>query len=129
MNNSQSLQQNDAWSCLKKLTPARIGLGKTGISVPAKEMLQFKMDHAHARDAVFSLLDVEKLLTELQSFHLPVYVLKSRAADKHIYLKRPDLGRRLNQDSMNELNNSGQVNYDVCITVTDGLSSMAVNNH
>lgn len=129
MNNSQPLQQNDAWSSLKKLTPARIGLGKTGISVPAKEMLQFKMDHAHARDAVFSLLDIEKLLTELQSFNLPVYVLKSKATDKHVYLKRPDLGRRLNQDSMNELNNSGEVNYDVCITITGGLSATAIHNH
>ena len=129
MKGNQPTHQNSAWKDIKKFTPARIGLGKTGISIPVKEMLQFKMDHAHARDAVFSLLDTDELLNELQKFKLPVYVLKSKAADKHIYLKRPDLGRRLHQDSMNELNNSGEVNYDVCITITDGLSATAIHNH
>ena len=119
----------DAWTALKKFTPARIGLGRTGISVPVKEMLQFKMDHAHARDAVFSLLDIDAMLNNLQPFNLPVYVLKSKAADKHIYLKRPDLGRRLHQDSMNRLNSATGISYDVCITITDGLSATAIHNH
>jgi ethanolamine ammonia-lyase small subunit len=113
----------------KKVTPARIGLGRTGISVPVKEMLQFKLDHAHARDAVFSLLDIDAMLKNLEPFNLPVYVLKSKAADKHIYLKRPDLGRRLHQDSMNRLNSATGISYDVCITVTDGLSATAIHNH
>jgi ethanolamine ammonia-lyase small subunit len=119
----------DAWSSLKNFTPARIALGKSGISVPSQEVLRFKMDHAHARDAVFSLLDIDELLVQLQLFNLPVYVLKSKAADKHTYLKRPDLGRRLHQDSMNLLNNLKDTSYDVCITITDGLSATAINNH
>jgi ethanolamine ammonia-lyase small subunit len=119
----------DAWSSLRNFTPARIALGRSGISVPSQEVLRFKMDHAYARDAVFSLMDVDTLLSQLQLFNLPIYVLKSKAADKHTYLKRPDLGRKLHQDSMNRLNNLNDISYDVCITITDGLSAIAINNH
>lgn len=129
MDEGNNKESPDVYAALKKFTPARIGLGRTGISLPAKDMLQFKMDHAHARDAVFSLLDADALLRQLQSFSLPVYVLKSKAADKHIYLKRPDLGRRLHQDSMNQLNSPAGIQYDVCFTVTDGLSATAIHNH
>jgi len=129
MAGNNNIHSTDAWVALKKFTPARIGLGRCGISVPVKEMLQFKMDHAHARDAVFSLLDVDTMLNSLKPFNLPVYVLKSKAADKHIYLKRPDLGRRLHQDSMNRLNSATGISYDVCITITDGLSATAIHNH
>ena len=127
--NKNDIEKTNPSQGLKRFTPARIGLGRSGVSVPVKEMLHFKMDHAHARDAVFSLLDTDKLLNELKPFNLPVYVLKSRAADKHVYLKRPDLGRRLQQDSMNQLNNLNNISYDVCITITDGLSATAIHHH
>lgn len=126
---SNDKERKDVYAAVKKFTPARIGLGTAGISLPAKEMLQFKMDHAHARDAVFSLLDTGALLHEMKQFNLPVYVLKSKAADKHTYLLRPDLGRRLHQDSMNQLKSASNINYDVCITITDGLSATAIHNH
>ncbi|MFT4154394.1 ethanolamine ammonia-lyase subunit EutC [Parafilimonas sp.] len=129
MGDTTNIQPPDTLSSLKKFTQARIALGRQGVSLPSREMLQFKMDHAHARDAVFSLPDIDHLLSAVQAFKLPVYILRSRAADKHIYLKRPDLGRRLHQDSMNELNNAGETSYDVCITITDGLSGTAINRH
>ena len=114
---------------IKKFTQARIALGKKGVSVPAKEMLQFKMDHAHARDAVFSLLEMEKLSEELSAFKLPVFILKSKAADKHVYLRRPDLGRKLDENSIEQLSVLKDMQYDVCIAITDGLSATAINNH
>jgi ethanolamine ammonia-lyase small subunit len=114
---------------IKKFTQARIALGKKGVSLPAKEMLQFKMDHAHARDAVFSLLEIERLSKELRSFNLPVFLLKSKAADKHIYLKRPDLGRKLDENSIEQLSVLKDMHYDICIVLTDGLSATAINNH
>jgi ethanolamine ammonia-lyase small subunit len=114
---------------IKKFTQARIALGRKGVSVPAKEMLQFKMDHAHARDAVFSLLEIEKLSEELSAFNLPVFLLKSKAADKHIYLRRPDLGRKLDENSIEQLSVLKDMQYDVCIAITDGLSATAINNH
>lgn len=125
--NDKQIIVADAWTSLKEFTAARIALGRTGVSVPVKEVLQFKMAHAHARDAVFSLLDIDKLIHDLEKFNLPVYLLKSKASNKHIYLKRPDLGRKLNEDSVKQLAELKDTNYDVCITIADGLSATAVN--
>ncbi len=125
----QSNKNISASQSIKKYTQARIALGKKGVSVPAKEMLQFKMDHAHARDAVFSLLEIDKLSKELKSFNLPVFLLKSKATDKHLYLKRPDLGRKLDENSIEQLSVLRDMQYDVCIAITDGLSATAINNH
>jgi ethanolamine ammonia-lyase small subunit len=119
----------DAWAVLKKFTNARIALGRTGISVPSKEMLEFKMDHAHARDAVFSLLDTNTLLRQLKDFNLPVYLLKSKATDKHSYLRRPDLGRSLHEDAIEQLSALKDLQYDICIILSDGLSATAINHH
>jgi ethanolamine ammonia-lyase small subunit len=119
----------DSWESLKSFTAARIALGRTGVSVPLQEALQFKMAHAHARDAVFSHVEKEKIFTALQTFQQPVFFLHSKAADRHIYLQRPDLGRRLNEDSVIKLNNFKSKGYDVCICIADGLSSTAVNMH
>ncbi|HSF44395.1 MAG TPA: ethanolamine ammonia-lyase subunit EutC, partial [Chitinophagaceae bacterium] len=48
--------------------------------------------------------------------------------DRHQYLQRPDLGRRLNDQYVEELRSlSGH--YDICINVADGLSATAVNKH
>jgi ethanolamine ammonia-lyase small subunit len=123
------INQIDAWTSLRSFTSARIALGRTGISVPVHEALQFKMAHAHARDAVFSLLEKDKIFTALQFFQQPVFFLHSKATDRHIYLQRPDLGRRLHEDSVTKLNNFKSKGYDICICIADGLSSNAVNMH
>jgi ethanolamine ammonia-lyase small subunit len=128
-NSHKAIIKTDGWSSLKKLTNARIALGRAGISVPVNEMLQFKMAHAQARDEVFSLLNMNALLQQLNDFNLAVYHLKSQASDKHIYLKRPDLGRRLHEDSVKQLTDLKNTSHTVCITITDGLSATAVNNH
>jgi ethanolamine ammonia-lyase small subunit len=119
----------DAWASLRSFTNARIALGRTGVSVPVNEVLQFKMAHAHARDAVFSHLEKDKIFTTLQFFQQPVFFLHSKATDRHIYLQRPDLGRRLNEDSVSKLNNFKSKGYDISISIADGLSSTAVNMH
>ena len=119
----------DEWTSLKKFTDARIALGRTGVSVPVSEVLKFKLAHAHARDAVFSLLNINELIKQLSSFQLPVYFLKSKAADKHIYLKRPDLGRQLDDVSAIQLSSNINSTYDLSIAITNGLSATAINNH
>lgn len=121
--------QPDAWQSLRSFTAARIALGRTGVSVPATETLQFKLAHAHARDAVYSELKKDVLFTSLQTFQLPVFFLESKASDRHIYLQRPDLGRKLDTSSKQKLENFHSKQYDVCITVADGLSAIAVNEH
>jgi ethanolamine ammonia-lyase small subunit len=127
---SDSLQHNkdqDPWWGLRKFTNARIALGRVGVSVPTGESLAFSLAHAFARDAVFERLEVEGCRLEISRLHHCV-VLHSRAVDRSQYLQRPDLGRRLNDESKEELGTLAG-HYDICINVADGLSATAVNNH
>src|ERR1700744_5261154 len=113
---------------LKEFTAARIGIGHTGVSIPIKQALQLKLAHAHARDAVYSQLDTEKLSEELKQFDLPILKLHSKANYREEYLQRPDKGRKLKKSSANQLEGfAGK--YDVAIIIADGLSATAVNEH
>lgn len=119
----------DEWASLKAFTDARIALGKTGVSVPLRESLAFKLAHAHAKDAVYSVLDVDTLESELGKTNLGVYRLHSRAENRDIYLQRPDLGRRLDERSVAFLNELNATPIDISIILADGLSATALNEH
>ena len=113
---------------LKEFTAARIAIGRSGVSIPTKQSLQFNLAHAHARDAVYSELDIDGLTDSLNQFDLPVLHLHSKAGNRAEYLQRPDLGRKLKKSSANQLKeNTGE--YDVAIIIADGLSATAVNEH
>ena len=124
-----SLVPADPWKFLGRWTPARIGLGRTGGSLPASEALEFRLDHARARDAVHHTFAFNALAEKLEnSFGLPVLRLKSQAENRTIYLQRPDLGRRLDPESVSILQTQKppQKPFDLVILITDGLSSIAV---
>jgi ethanolamine ammonia-lyase small subunit len=115
-----------SWFSLREFTAARIALGRTGNSIPLTELLEFKLAHAHARDAVYSELDVDGITGALAQFNLPVFRLHSKASSRQKYLKRPDYGRKLNEESLHQLEASDIADTDVAIVITDGLSAMAV---
>jgi len=104
---------------LRQFTPARVNLGRTGHSLPTAELLRFQLDHARARDAVQQPLDPASL-------GRPHVLLRSAAADRAEYLRRPDLGRRLNDASRAAL---APGDYDAAIVIADGLSAPAVHHH
>jgi len=119
----------DTWESLKAFTNARIALGRTGIATPLKEVLDFRMCHAHARDAVYSILKVDELIGSLQQFQMPIVFASSKANDRATYLQRPDLGRKLSEASVTDLKNETSYPADIAIVIADGLSATAINEH
>jgi len=124
----------DPWQALRQLTAARIALGHTGVSQPTSAQLDFQMAHAHARDAVHLALDAEALARAIESAWPeagPCLTLHSAAANRDVYLQRPDLGRRLDAPSHAALATHdgltvGEPAHDVAFVVADGLSALAV---
>lgn len=120
-------QEIEPLKALQEFTAARIAIGRVGTSIPLKQSLEFKLAHAHARDAVYSELDIDGLTDTLKQFQLPVLHLHSQIADRRQYLQRPDLGRKLNESSLNLLNDI--IPADISIIMVDGLSATAVNEN
>jgi ethanolamine ammonia-lyase small subunit len=116
------------WGELRRHTPARIALGRVGVSLPTREVLAFGLAHAQARDAVHLPLDVPALRAELDAQGWPNLQVHSAAPDRAAYLLRPDLGRRLDAASAATLQNA-ETGADVQLVIADGLSSQAASRH
>ncbi len=130
--NKPTIDKQNPWLQLRNLTSARIALGRTGISMPTGAQLDFQYAHAQARDAVHLPFDREGLSAQLIEQGRDTLLLHSAASDRHIYLQRPDLGRRLNDESTDLLKQHRLDNpdgYDLAIVVADGLSSLAVHRN
>lgn len=130
--NKPTIDKQNPWLQLRNLTSARIALGRTGISMPTGAQLDFQYAHAQARDAVHLPFDREELSAQLTEQGRDTLLLHSAANDRHTYLQRPDLGRRLNDESADLLNQHRLDNpdgYDLAIVVADGLSSLAVHRN
>lgn len=119
----------DPWAALAQRTPARIGLGRAGVSLPTREVLAFGLAHAQARDAVHGDVDRERLMAELAGLGLEPVAADSRALERTLYLARPDLGRRLSNQSAALLDTKPDDPADLAIVVADGLCAAAVNQH
>jgi ethanolamine ammonia-lyase small subunit len=114
---------------LRDLTPARVGLGRTGAGTPTKALLEFTLDHARARDAVHAAFDVSATISGLNDLGLEAFDVSSRARDRKDYLRRPDLGRTLDQASQELLAAQKSSSCRLAVVVGDGLSPTAVNAH
>ena len=117
------------WQHLRQLTPARIALGRAGVSLPTDAQLDFQFAHAQARDAVHLPLDCAALAGELEKHDLSHLHLRSAATDRQIYLQRPDLGRRLDEVSAATLDEHAGDGCDLALVIADGLSALAVQRH
>ena len=114
---------------LRSLTPARVALGRSGASLPTRALLDFTLDHARARDAVLAVFDAPRLVADLRELGLVVTEAKSRAVDRRDYLRRPDLGRRLDVGSVEALARSAPEPCQLAVVIGDGLSAAAVHAH
>ena len=114
---------------LRDLTPARVGLGRAGASMPTRALLEFTLDQARARDAVHAAFDVSGLIAGLDDLGLAAFNVRSCARDRKEYLARPDLGRILDPASQQLLAGRDGGPCRLAIVMGDGLSPSAVNAH
>jgi ethanolamine ammonia-lyase small subunit len=123
-----SPRSRDPWHVLRRHTPARIGLGRSGDGLPTTHLLEFQMAHARARDAVHSAFDPARVAAEVGGMGVPVMIVRSAAADRATYLQRPDLGRQLAEGEEARLTPHAGA-PDVVFVLADGLSARAVHAH
>lgn len=122
------LTPTDPWTHLAAHTPARLALGRAGASLPTREVLAFALDHARARDAVHAAFEPFEMAADLAALG-PTLCVSSAAPDRATYLRRPDLGRRLDRDGRHNLTLNARGPYDIALVVADGLSATAVRRH
>lgn len=129
-------QQNDrVVPNLNKFTNARIAIGHSGGHTRTKNWLDFQLDFAAAKDAVYNELNIAKLMEDIrQTTDRNVYQADSLVATPDQFLTRPDLGRQISNDSREQLiqlctKNPEFIAQDILIVISSGLSSLAIENH
>lgn len=126
----------DPWQRLRQFTRARVAIGRTGHAQTTETVLAFGLAHAQARDAVHLPLDAHSIEAALQAAGLATVHVHSAAHDRDQYLRRPDLGRRLDDASRAALASDTGADtgadtqlYDVVFVIADGLSALAAQRH
>ncbi len=113
---------------IKSLTMARVGLSTVGTALSTAEILQLRLAHAQARDAVLRPWDGALTARELRRTGVSVIEIATNCASRSEYLVRPDLGRQLAPESQRILAQEAR-GVDVVFIISDGLSSLAIDRH
>jgi ethanolamine ammonia-lyase small subunit len=108
-------------------TPARLMLGRVGTTLTTASMLALRADHAVARDAVYAEITAASVFGEERVRRYGMISLATRATTRAEYLRRPDLGRRLDDASRTGLKTQSSRDDDVRLVIGDGLSAAAVS--
>jgi ethanolamine ammonia-lyase small subunit len=111
---------------IRERTPARILAGRAGSAYRTSTQLELREAHAVARDAVRAELDLESVFGAAFIKQWNLFEVCTEARSKQEYLLQPDLGRRLNEASRQELATRCSRGNDIQIAVGDGLSVTAV---
>lgn len=129
-------QQNDRVAPdLTRFTNARIAIGHSGGHTRTKNWLDFQLDFAAAKDAVYNELDLTKLADNIRQItNHEIYPARSLVTSLDQFLTRPDLGRSINPESHEHLielctAHPEYVAQDILILISSGLSSLAIENH
>lgn len=107
---------------MKQFTVARVGVWRAGPRYNTWSMLHFRADHATAQDAVFT--DVDDALVKELGF----VAGQTLCGSKDEFLTRPDLGRKLSDDTKALFKKELPHGAKVTLMVGDGLSSAAMAN-
>lgn len=114
-------ENKEAYLNYKKSTPARVGIWRAGPRYTTQTMLRFRADHAVAQDAVFT--DVSEEYIKQNGW----LSLQTEVRDKDEYLTRPDLGRILDEESIQKIKAATKGTPRVQVYISDGLSSTAID--
>lgn len=106
-------------------TPARIFTGRAGTSYRTGAALRLRADHAAAQDAVHEELDCSQDALDALGGDREVTAITTLARSKAEYLRRPDLGRRLSQESCAQLE-AFPMGAELQLVLGDGLSPRAL---
>ena len=124
---TQHLEESDCWAWLRQFTDASIALGRTGSSVLTDDYLKFRLAHARARDSIKMPFNARRVAEDLQRLGLTSFEVDSKAGNRETFITRPDLGRRLSDESRARLKAMHYPGCDVLLVIADGLSSKAVH--
>jgi ethanolamine ammonia-lyase small subunit len=113
----------EALKMMRKATPARIAIGKCGTRQKTAPYLNFLADHAAAQDAVF--MDVSDEFLQKNNLMKVQTIVK----DKDEYLMKPELGKKLSEESRKVILEKIEKGKQVQIIVVDGLSSTAIESN
>ncbi|MBR0706723.1 ethanolamine ammonia-lyase subunit EutC [Bradyrhizobium liaoningense] len=113
---------------LRGMTQARVLLGRFGAGLPTRAAQSFLLDHARARQAVWSEVDWVSVRDGLIDLELGIVEVESQAGDRAIYVRRPDLGRKLSLQAADRLTGA-RSDHDILIVVADGLSARAIDTN
>jgi ethanolamine ammonia-lyase small subunit len=120
---TRDLTQQKLEAQLRDMTQARVALGRSGSGIPTQASLSFSLDHARAREAVWSDMNIPALQAAFSQW--PLAQVTSAAPDRAAYIRRPDLGRMLAVDAdLTKLPQGG-----IVIVIADGLSATAVDTN
>jgi ethanolamine ammonia-lyase small subunit len=111
---------------IRERTPARIFMGRAGAAYRTSTQLDLREAHAAARDAVRAELDLETVFSAVFIKKWKLFEVCTEARSKQEYLLQPDLGRRLNETSRQELARCCTRESDIQIAIGDGLSVTAI---
>ena len=112
----------------REMTQARVLLGRFGAGLPTRAAQSFLLDHARARQAVWSEVDWASVRSGLADLGPEIVEIESQAGDRASYVRRPDLGRKLSLQAAGRLAGVCS-NYDILIVIADGLSARAIDTN
>jgi ethanolamine ammonia-lyase small subunit len=107
-------------------TPARILTGRVGAAYRTATWLKLRCDHAAARDAVRSEVELTGDLGTVFVAEWGLFEVATLAQTKAEFLLRPDLGRSLEDAARVELARRCPLGADFQVAIADGLSAVAV---
>src|SRR5579864_3721525 len=117
----------DLIEMIRARAPARVLADRTGAAYRTATQLKLRQDHAAARDAVRAEFELKRDMGADFVQRWKLFSVSTMAASKDEYLRRPDLGRRLDKNTQVQLLAQCVLNADLQIVIGDGLSVTAVS--